>query len=98
MGDIVGTLLKKTEMAGDFKILSVSAVIASASDVIDVSGITGEIAAIVGAVITAGMDAALTTLQPSFDGTDITVVSKGADGADATDWTDAEVTITFLGT
>ena len=100
MGAITGTLVKNTEFSGQYKLVSITATIGSASDTITLTqaahGIS-EITAIVGAVITGGLDAAFTDIQVSFSGLVLTVVSTGQNGTAATDFTGTTVAITVLG-
>jgi hypothetical protein len=100
MGAITGILAKATEFAGDYKLVSVTATIASASDTITFTaadhGIS-EIAAIVGLVITGGQDAAFTSVSASYTGLVVTVVSLEQDGTVATDFTGTTIALTVLG-
>lgn len=51
-----------------------------------------------GAFLTAGLDANLTHLIPSFSGTTVTIAQKKADGATAaSDWTSASITLDVEG-
>lgn len=100
MAAITGTLAKNTEFGGTQKMVVITAVPGSTSDTITltaanhgISSITG----IVGAVITGGADANFCILQVSYSGLVLTVVSLGADGAAATDWTGATISITLIG-
>ena len=100
MGAITGTLLDSTAFAGGRKLVTVTATIASASDTITLTEATHgikSIKGIVGAVITGGMDADFTTIQVSYSGLVLTVVSKQADGAAADEFTGTTVAITVLG-
>ena len=100
MGAITGTLAKATEFAGDYKLVTVTATVASASDTITLTAAAHGISAIdaiVGAVITGGMDADFQTIQVSYSGLVLTVVSKQADGAASDEWTGTTVSITVLG-
>ena len=100
MAAAVGTLVKVTEFAGDSKIVSLTAPIATASDTITLTladhGIS-QIDAIVGLVITGGQDAAFTAVSASYSGLVITVVSVEQDGTASTAWTDTTIAITVLG-
>lgn len=99
MGAITGTIAKRTEAAGEWKLLSLTATVASASDTITLTAAdhgVSEIAAVVGAVITGGLDAAFTTIQVSYSGLVITVASFGQGGTAATDFTGTTVAITVL--
>lgn len=50
------------------------------------------------ALITTGADANLQTAHPTVSGATVTVVTKGADGLAATDWTGASITISGTAT
>jgi len=100
MASITGTKVACTEFAGYYKLVPITATITSKEDTITVNATDHGIAAIdaiVGAVITGGLDAAFSYLQVSFSGAVITVKSFEQDGTDATDFTDTTVTITVLG-
>lgn len=100
MGAISGVVAKATEFGGDYKLVSLTATVASASDTITLTladhGIS-EITAIVGLVITGGQDAAFTAASASYSGLVITVVSVEQDGTAATDFTGTTIAITVLG-
>ena len=100
MGAITGTLVKATEFAGEQKILVVSATIAAASDTITLTLAThgiSTITAILAVQITGGMDADFQTVQATFSGLVITLVSKQADGAAADEFTGTTVNVTLIG-
>ena len=67
------------------------------ADTVDLSAYFGTIYG-VQAVISAGADAALSFVIPTFSGTDVTLAEKEADFTAATDWTGAEVTLQVIGT
>jgi hypothetical protein len=100
MGAITGTKAVLTEFAGTHKILTVTATVAASSDTITLTeaahGITA-IDAIVGCVVTGGLDAAFTAVQASFSGLVITIVSLEQDGTAATDFTGTTVSVTVIG-
>jgi hypothetical protein len=51
------------------------------------------------AYLTAGLDANLTHIQPSFSGTTVTIVEVKANGStNASDWTSASITLLVEGT
>ena len=52
----------------------------------------------VGAVISAGADANLCFVVPTYSGTDVTLAQKEEDFTAATDWTSAEITLWVIGT
>ncbi len=98
---ITGTLKgNSVPAAGSSKIVTITAAIGSASDVITLTeadhGITG-IDGILGAVITGGLDIAFCFLQVSHSGLAITVASFEQDGTVATDFTGTTVEIAVLG-
>lgn len=100
MGAITGTLAGNTEFAGAHKIITVTATIAAASDTITLTaanhGGLDSIVGIVGATITGGMDADFQSIQVSYSGLVITVVSKNGAGNAATDFTGTTVEIALL--
>ena len=100
MAAITGTKQYAGELAGEVKLLVLTATIGSASDVITLNaadhGGAASIVGIVGAKLTAGVDAACTHLQVSYSGLAITVESFGADGLAATDFTGTTVAISVL--
>lgn len=100
MGAITGTNAYVGEFAGEVKLLTLTATVASASDTITLTaadhGGAASISAIVGAVVTGGMDAAFTSIQVSYSGLVITVVSKGQDGLAATDFTGTTIALAVL--
>jgi len=98
---ITGTLQLGTELGGRYKLVVVTATVASASDTITLTAATHGITAItsiVGAVITGGIDDAFTMIQVTFSGLELTVVSKGQDGLDADDFTGTTISIAVIGT
>ena len=101
MGAITGTLAVDTEFAGDYKVIVVSATVASASDTVTLTaaahGGVVSIAAIIACQITGGLDAAFTFVKPTFSGLVITLTSVKADGATAADdFTGTTVNLTLL--
>jgi hypothetical protein len=65
----------------------------AASDTIDLSAYCSTIYS-AAAYLTAGLDAALTILIPSFSSTTVTIAQVKADGATAADdWTSASITL-----
>jgi hypothetical protein len=100
MGAITGAKVYAGELAGEVRLLHLTATIAAASDTITLTaaahgGVT-EIVGVVGAVITGGMDADFQALQVSYSGLVITVVSKQADGAAADEFTGTTIALTLL--
>jgi len=100
MGAITPTIVKRTEFAGDYKILVLTATPAAASDTITLTAATHGISEIVyaNAHLTAGLDALLTILQVSYSGLVITIKQLAADGAtNASDWTSAALEVLVIG-
>jgi len=100
MGAITGVNAYSGELPGNVRLLHLTATVESESDTItltaaDHGGVT-EIVGIMGAVITAGMDAAFEFIQVSYSGLVITVASFGEDGLVATDFTGTTVALTLL--
>lgn len=96
MGAITATKVIATEFAGEVKTKIFTVTPAAASDTVDLSSYFTTIYGAFGH-LEAGMDANLTSLQISFSTTTVTIVSKGQDGAAATDWTSASVRLLVLG-
>lgn len=70
----------------------------SASDTVDLTSHFDSIKAILAPHITAGADANLLTAHATESSETVTIVTKGADGLAATDWTGASITLTVIGT
>lgn len=100
MGAITGVNVYAGELAGEVKLLQLTAAIAATSDTITLTPAVhagvASIVGIVGAVITGGMDAAFTAIQASFTGLVITVLSLNEAGVAATDFTGTTVSLTVL--
>ena len=101
MGAITGTLPSpgSTEFAGDYKLLKITCVPASASDTVTLSLAThgiNEILAVIPNLLT-GQDAALSTIIATFSGLVITVLTYGEGGLAATDWTGATAQLIVIG-
>lgn len=100
MGAIIGTLAGNTEFSGEHKLITVTAPIAATSDTITLTAADHagavSIVAIVGAVITGGMDVDFTAIQVSFSGLVLTIVSLQADGAAADEFSGTTVEISVL--
>jgi len=99
MGAITGTLVGATEFAGDYKMVFLDIVPASASDTVTLTAATHGISEILAVIprLTAGYDAALAGIFATFSGLVITVVTTAAAGTAATDWTGATGKITVIG-
>ena len=100
MGAITGTNAYAGELAGEVKILALTATIASASDTITLTaashgGITS-IVAILGGCITGGLDANFSSFQASFSGLVITVISIEADGTATDAWSGTTIALSLL--
>ncbi len=91
MGAVTQTKVKKTEFPGDCSLYICTFVPASASDTITFVAATSKFRTIYGAFphLEAGYDANLMGIYATFSGLVVTVVTVGADGLAATDWTNA---------
>lgn len=69
----------------------------SASDTVDLTTHFSEITAIRTPHITAGADANLLTAHATDSSETVTIVTKGADGNAASDWTGASITLAVIG-
>lgn len=97
MGAISPTRQIRTEFSGNQKLKIFTVTPAAASDTVDLSSYFDTIYGAI-AYLTAGLDANLTILIPSFSGTTVTIVQKKADGAtNADDWTSASITLWVVG-
>jgi len=101
MAAITGTKTLGTELAGGYKIVTVTATIESADDSITLTaadhGITA-ITALVSVVPTAGLDDGWTYLTTSFSGLVITLVAHEEAGGAADEFTGTTVSVTVIGT
>ncbi len=100
MGAITGTKVYAGELAGEVRLLHLTATVGSASDTITLTaashgGVT-EIIGIAGATITGGLDDSFTALQVSFSGLVLTVVTLEADGTVSDEWTGTTIAISLL--
>lgn len=97
MAALTETKVYHGEHSGSVREHIVTGTLQSASDTITFTTADGfnKIEAIKGFVLTGGMDAGLLGVQVSFSGLVVTLVSKGQDGAAASDWTDATFTLTL---
>jgi hypothetical protein len=98
---IVGTKTVGTELAGGYKIVTVTATVGTADDSITlteaVHGIKA-ITAIVSVVPTKGLDDGWTWHTTSFSGLVLTLVSHEEAGGAADEFTTTEVSVTVIGT
>lgn len=99
MAAITGTLSKRTEFAGDYKLFIITCNPGSASDTVTLTAATHGISEILGVipVLTAGNDAALQTIYATPSDLTITVTTAAAGGTAATDWTGAAATLYVFG-
>ena len=99
MGAITGTAAGITEFSGDYKLLKLTIVPASASDTVTLTAATHGISEIlyVQPKLTAGYDAALAGIFATFSGLVITVVTTAGAGTAATDWTGATAELLVIG-
>jgi len=100
MAAITGTKVYAGELAGEVRLLHLTAAVGAASDTITLTaaahgGVTS-IVGIVGGVITGGLDDSFTALQLSFSGLVITVVTLEADGTASDEWTGTTIALTLL--
>lgn len=89
MAAVTGVLTKRTEMAGDYKIVVITGAVASASDTITLTEAThgiSEITAILGSSVflPVGTGAGTTCIGVSFSGLVLTVTALEGDGTAAT--------------
>lgn len=98
MGAITPTVAKTTEFAGAYKLFKVTVTPASASDTVTLTAAhkIREILAVIPLILT-GNDANLMGVFATFSGLVITVVTVGADGLAATDWTGATAVLIVIG-
>lgn len=98
MSALTPTKVALSELSGDLKFYICSFVPASASDTITFVAATHKFRKIYGAFpfLTAGYDAALMGIYATFSGLVVTVVTVGADGLNATDWTGATARLLML--
>ncbi len=87
MGAVTGTLAVSTPLAAK-RIVTITGTLAATSDTITLTTATHGVRTIYGVWgnIETGMGANFGTLQISYSGLVITIVSKNAAGADATSW------------
>lgn len=99
MGAITGTFAKATEFSGDYKVLKITCIPASASDTVTLTLATHGISEILAVIpsLTAGYDAALAGIFATFSGLVITVVTTASAGTAATDWTGATAELIVIG-
>lgn len=99
MGAITGTLVKNTEFSGDYKLVVLSCIPASASDTITLTAAVHGISEILDVMpaLKSGQDAALQTILATFSGLVITVITETSAGGVATDWTGATARIWVIG-
>lgn len=98
MGAITGTKVVASEFAGDYKLLILSIVPASASDTVTLTAAAHGISEIVAVMpqLLSGQDAALQTILATFAGLVITVITETSAGGVATDWTGATARLWVL--
>lgn len=98
MAALTPTLVNSRDAgAGQVKCKTFTVTPSSASDTVALSGYFSTIYA-ARAYLTAGLDANLTHLMPSFSGTTVTIVQKKANGStNADNWTSASITLIVEG-
>lgn len=99
MGAITGTKALATEFSGDYKVLKVTCVPASASDTVTLTPAEHGISEIHFVIpkLTAGQDAALQTIAATYSGLVITLTTYAGAGTAATDWTGAAAELLIIG-
>lgn len=99
MAVLSDTIVKTSELAGDYKFQILTATIESASDTIVLTEAANGISEIVYAKahLTAGADDLCQFLQTSYSTLTITIVSKGEAGTAATDWTGTTIEVLVIG-
>ena len=99
MGAISDTIVKTTELSGDYKIQVLTATLLTTSDTIVLTEAANKISSIVyaGAHMTGGMDAECCILQTSWDTLTITLKTLKATGAAADDFTGTTVELLVIG-
>jgi len=99
MGEIADTIVKTTELSGDYKIQILTATIASTSDTIVLTEAANGISEIIyaDAHITGGADADFCILQTSYSSLTITIKSLQADGAASDEYTGTTVEVLVIG-
>lgn len=99
MGAITGTKAIASEFSGDYKLLILDIVPASASDTVTLTLATHGISEIVAVMpqLTAGQDAALQTILATYSGLVITVITETSAGGAATDWANATARLWVIG-
>lgn len=99
MGALTPTKVGATEFGGDYKIVILTVTPAAASDTVTLTTANSDLSEILGvfAHLTAGMDANLLTIHATFSGLVITLVTLGADGANASDWAGASAKVFVIG-
>jgi len=99
MAAITNPKTKVTEFSGVSKILSLNGLaLTTASDALTLSFANNNIASITNIVasIETGADGNFATVMPSYSGLVITLTSKNATGATATNFDDADCTVNLL--
>lgn len=99
MGAVTGTFNKATEFSGDYKVIELDIIPASASDTVTLTLAAHGISEIMAVIprLTAGYDAALAGIFATFSGLVITVVTTASAGTAATDWTGATGKLLVIG-
>lgn len=99
MGAVTGTKALLTEFSGDYKVLKLTIIPASASDTVTLTLATHGIREIIFVTgkLTAGYDSALTDIYTTYSGLVITVVTTKDSAAAATDWTGATAELLVIG-
>lgn len=99
MGAISDTIVKTTELSGDYKFQILTATLVSEDDDIVLTEAANGISEIVYAKahLTGGADANLAYLQVSWDDVTITIESFEADGTVSTNWDSGTIEVLVIG-
>jgi hypothetical protein len=98
MAVLTPTKIAATEFGGDLKLYICTATLESASDTITFVAATHKFRTIYAVIpyFQGGMDAEAQTVQASFSGLTVTLVSKNAAGAGSSAWTDTVVRLVLV--
>lgn len=96
MAALTPTKVRSTEFGGRQKVKIFTVTPTTSTDTVDLSSYFSTIDAVIPNII-AGMDAALTLVQPSISTTTVTLYTFEQDGTVATDFTGASIKLVVLG-
>lgn len=91
MGALTPSTVVNTEFSGDWRLLILNIIPASASDTVTLTLAANGVSEIIAvhAMLKTGFDAALQTIWATFSGLVITVTTETSGGGAASDWTGA---------